>query len=91
MVSGVVPRMLTPYFLQVCCQVQRSLSTELCDNANRLFSFHKLQDIFQSQRLEIQLVGGVIVCRYRSVSGVTVYNDRGESEHAVLFAACTQQ
>ena len=72
-------------FLQVCCQIQRSLSTELCNNANRLFFFINCKDIFQSQRLEIQLVGSVVVCGYRL--RVTVYNDRGESELTQCFCS----
>ena len=58
---------------------------EKCNNANRLFFFINCKDIFQSQRLEIQLVGSVVVCGYRL--RVTVYNDRGESELTQCFCS----
>ena len=63
---------------QICSQVQRSLSAELSDNAYRLFLLVDTQNIFQSQRLEIQFIGGIVVSRYGL--RVTVDNNSFEAE-----------
>ena len=55
-----VPRMLTPA-LPSGSQVQRRLAAELDDHARRLFRSHDVQHVFQGQRLEVELVGGVVV------------------------------
>ncbi len=42
-------------------KVQRRLTAELNDDAQRLFGFDNIQHILSRQRLEIQLVGGIII------------------------------
>ena len=59
--------------LQIRRQVQGRLAAELGDDAHRLLLFVDAQHILQGQRLEIQLVGGVVVCGNRL--RIAVYND----------------
>ncbi len=42
-------------------QLKRGLTTELDDNAIGLFFSHDLQHILQSQRLEVEPVGGIVI------------------------------
>ena len=76
MASGVVPRILTPYFFRSAARFSGVCPPNCAITPT---------GIFQSQRLEIQLVGSVVVCGYRL--RVTVYNDRGESELTQCFCS----
>ena len=60
--------------LQICRQIQRSLSAELGDDAQRLFFFIDAQYIFESQGFEVQFIGGIIVGGYGL--RVAVYDNR---------------
>ena len=64
--------------LQICCQIQRCLSTELCNHAKWFFLFVNAQHVFQCQRLEVQLVRSIIVCRNRL--RITVHDNRLKSK-----------
>ena len=59
--------------LQVCCQIQRCLSTELCNDANRLLLLVDRKYIFECQWLKIQFIRCIVICRNRL--RVTVYDD----------------
>ncbi len=59
--------------LQVCCQIQRCLSTELCNDAHRLLLLVDRKYIFECQWLKIQFIRCIVICRNRL--RVTVYDD----------------
>ena len=61
-------------------QLERRLSAELDDDAERLLLLHDVEDVFQGQRLEVQTVGGVVVGRDRL--GVAVDHDRFHAQLA---------
>ncbi len=63
---------------QIGCEIQRCLAAELGDHAERLFLIIDAQNIFQGERLEIQLVGSIIVGG--NGLGVAVHDDRLETE-----------
>ena len=63
---------------QGVCQVQRCLSAELRDHAQRLFLLINTQYIFQCQRFEVQLVGCIIIGGNRL--RITVYDDGLKSQ-----------
>jgi hypothetical protein len=51
-------------------EVQRSLAAELHDHAVRLLLLADVQHVLERQRLEVELVGGVVVGRDRLGVGV---------------------
>ena len=59
--------------LEVGGEVERGLATELDDHAVRLFLVADVEDVLEGQRLEEQLVGGVVVGR--DGLGVRVHHD----------------
>ncbi len=70
--------------LQLRRQVQRGLAAELGDYAQRLFLFVDAQDVFQGQRLKIQLVGSVVV----SGNGLRVAVDNNGLKSQLLQRQC---
>ena len=48
-------------FLEVGCKVERRLTAELSDDADWLLFFVDGEHVFEGERLEIELVGGVVV------------------------------
>ena len=56
-----VPSIFTPCFFQFSRNIERCLSAELNDNAQRFFFLINAQDIFDSQRFEIEFVRGIII------------------------------
>ena len=54
-------------------EVQRSLATELHDDAGAVFAFVNAHHVFERERFEVELVGGVVVGGNRF--GVTVHHD----------------
>src|SRR5690606_10694119 len=67
---------------QSTCQFQRSLATVLNDGAHGFFDVNDFQHVFQSQRLEVQTIGGVVVGR--NGFGVAVDHDG----FVTIFAQC---
>ena len=59
--------------LQICCQVQRSLSAKLCNDAYRFLLLINAQYILQGQGLKIQFIGGIVVSGYGL--RITVYDN----------------
>ena len=64
--------------LEGSCEVQRSLSAELRDNADRLLLLIDGKNVLECERLEVELVRSIVVCRYRL--RVAVYYDGLEAE-----------
>ena len=64
--------------LQVCGEIQRSLSAELRDDTDRFLFIVDTEDILERQRLKVELVGGVVVCGDRL--RVAVDDDRLKAE-----------
>ena len=48
--------------LKVSCKVERRLAAELCNYADRLLLFVDAENIFKCERLEIELIGCIVVC-----------------------------
>ena len=69
---------LHPVFLQIRSQIQRSLSAELRDHSDRFFLRVNAQNILKRQRLKIQFIRSIIVCR--DCLRVAVYNYRLKSK-----------
>ena len=65
-------------FFQFRCNVERCLAAELYNNTQWLFFIIDRHDIFHGKRLEVQLVGGVVVCGYGF--RVAVYHDGLKSQ-----------
>ncbi len=63
-----------PGLLQGHREVQGGLAAELDDHAVGFLPFHDVEHILQGQRLEVELVGGVVVGAHRL--GVAVHHDR---------------
>ena len=61
--SGEVPRIFTPGRGQLGRQVQRRLAAELHDHPQRLLLLVDAQHVLDRQRLEVELVRGVVVGR----------------------------
>jgi hypothetical protein len=71
---GEVPMIFTPRLLEVLGQLERGLAAELQDHAVGLLVLHDVQQLFAVERLEVELVGGVVVGGDRL--GVRVDHDR---------------
>ncbi len=65
-------------FLQICRQIQRRLSSELCNHTHRFFLFIDGKHVLQGQRFKIQLVRGIIIRRHGL--RIAVDDDRGKSQ-----------
>ena len=64
--------------LELACEVERRLAAELRDDADRLLLLVDGEHVLGGERLEVELVGGVVVGRDRL--GVAVDDDRREAE-----------
>ena len=73
MTAGRGAQDLHAVFLQLGSQIERRLAAELRDDAQGLLFLIDAEDVFQGQRLEIQLVGRIVVCGNRL--RVAVYDD----------------
>ena len=70
-------------FHQRLCQVDSRLTAQRSDNAQRLFQFYDVHNVFCCQRFEVQLVAGCVVCGY---SFRVVVDDDGFI--TILFDGC---
>ncbi len=75
--SGDVPRIFTPAASSGARELERRLTAELHDHADRLLALHDLEHVFERERLEIQLVGDIEIGRDRL--GIRVDHDRLEA------------
>ena len=79
-------------FLQLACQIQRRLASELGNYAQRLLLLVNGEHVFGGQRLKVQLVGRVVVGGNRF--GVAVDNDGLKAEllqcHCGVHAAVVE-
>ena len=76
--------------LQVACQLERGLSTELNDHSGRFFDRDDLQNILERQWLEIQAIRGIVVGRHGLRIAIdhdrliAVFAQRERSMHATV-------